>query len=49
MLYRTHDSLITFNDGLGPLKTKSGGDWGGGVLTYFLKSDQIIMRFTSHG
>ncbi len=25
MGYRTHDSLITFNNGLGPLKTKSGG------------------------
>ncbi len=25
MLCRTHDNLITFNNGLGTLKTKSGG------------------------
>ncbi len=24
-MIQTHDSLITFNNGLGPLKTKSGG------------------------
>ncbi len=29
MWYRTHDSLITFNNGLGPLKTKSGGGFRG--------------------
>ncbi len=32
MWYRTHDSLITFNNGLGPLKTKSGGGLKGDVL-----------------
>ncbi len=28
MLCQTHDSLITFNNGLGSLKTKSGGAMG---------------------
>ncbi len=29
-IYRTHDSLITFYNGLGTLKTKSGGGLKGG-------------------
>ncbi len=45
MWYQTNDNLIAFNNGLGPLKTKSGGrgkegdvlggDMSWGVLTHF--------------
>ncbi len=53
-----HVSLITFNNGLATLKTKSGGGIPGRVLgkdfvlrgpNPFLKSDQKVMWMISHG
>ncbi len=59
MKCQTHSSLVTFNNWLGFLKTKSGrgvtgrGDgWAGDFVLrghkLFLKSDRTAMRLTSH-
>ncbi len=51
--YTWHASLITFNSGLEPLKTKSGMDSVGilssGVLNNPLKSFRVVMFLISHG
>ncbi len=45
---QTHDSLITFNNGLGPLKTKSGGGvlglgfGGGGSVGWGFSSRTVV-------
>ncbi len=50
---KVQDTLITFNNGLGPLKTKSGGEFQGvswvRIFDPFLKSDHIVMHLISHG
>ncbi len=43
MWYWTHDSLITFINGLSPLKTKSGGGFhGGGMVGDVLGGDFVL-------
>ncbi len=49
MLCETHDSLITFNNGLGPFKTKTGGGFQGGSWWDFVFLIEIVMRLISHG
>ncbi len=40
----THDSLNTFNNGLGLLKTKSGGGFRGGVRWVIVFGGDFVLR-----
>ncbi len=44
MRYQPHDSLITFNTGLGALKTKSGGGFMGGGRVGDVFGGDFVLR-----